>query len=82
MLLRPAALLASFALLAAVAAPPLAAAELTIPPIPYHQRTLPNGLQVLSVEPQGQGLFCHIARRSLLSCPALFALNLLARCIT
>jgi zinc protease len=50
MLLRPAALLASFALLAAVASPPLAAAELTIPPIPYHQRTLPNGLQVLSVE--------------------------------
>ncbi|HEY8329612.1 MAG TPA: pitrilysin family protein [Rhodanobacter sp.] len=50
MLLRPAALLASLALLAAVASPPLAAAELTIPPIPYHQRTLPNGLQVLSVE--------------------------------
>ncbi len=50
MRLRPAALLASFALLTALASPPLAAAELTIPPIQYHQRTLPNGLQVLSVE--------------------------------
>jgi zinc protease len=50
MRLRPAALLAPFVLLTALASPPLAAAELTIPPIPYHQRTLPNGLQVLSVE--------------------------------
>lgn len=50
MLLRPAALLASLALMAVVASPPLAAAELTIPPIPYQQRTLPNGLQVISVE--------------------------------
>ena len=50
MLLRPAALLASLALMAAAASPPLAAAELAIPPIAYHQRTLPNGLQVLSVE--------------------------------
>lgn len=50
MLLRPTALLASFALWAAVASPPLRATELTIPPIQYHQRSLPNGLQVLSVE--------------------------------
>jgi zinc protease len=45
--------LSAVALLASLtcfAAPPLAAAELTIPPIAYHQRTLPNGLQVLSVE--------------------------------
>ena len=49
--LRPASLLASFSLLAAaVVSTPLAAAELGIPPIQYHQRTLPNGLQVLSVE--------------------------------
>jgi len=49
--LRLASLLASFSLLAAVVvATPLAAAELSIPPIQYHQRTLPNGLQVLSVE--------------------------------
>jgi zinc protease len=49
--LRPPALLASLALFAAAALPlPLAAAELNIPPIPYHQRTLPNGLQVISVE--------------------------------
>ncbi|KRE85919.1 peptidase [Rhodanobacter sp. Soil772] len=51
--LRPAALLAPLAplaLLTALASPPLAAAELTIPPIAYYQRTLPNGLQVLSVE--------------------------------
>ena len=48
--LRTATLLAPFVLLAALASPPLAAAELTIPPIPYHQRTLPNGLQVISVE--------------------------------
>ncbi|MDW2981382.1 MAG: pitrilysin family protein [Rhodanobacter sp.] len=48
--LRPAALLASFALWATLASPPLTAAELAIPPIQYQQRTLPNGLQVLSVE--------------------------------
>ncbi|TPG09912.1 insulinase family protein [Rhodanobacter glycinis] len=49
--LRPASLLASLTLLVATAAASsLRAAELTIPPIPYHQRTLPNGLQVLSVE--------------------------------
>jgi zinc protease len=48
--LRPASLLASLTLLVAAAPPPLRAAELTIPPIQYHQRTLPNGLQVLSVE--------------------------------
>ncbi|MBT2143978.1 MULTISPECIES: pitrilysin family protein [unclassified Rhodanobacter] len=50
MRLRPAALLAPLVLLTALASPLLAAVELTIPPIPYHQRTLPNGLQVLSVE--------------------------------
>ena len=50
MLLRPAALLASLALWAAVMSSPLPAAELTIPPIRYHQRSLPNGLQVLSAE--------------------------------
>ncbi len=48
MRLRPASLLASLTLL--VTASPLAATELVIPPIPYHQRTLPNGMQVLSVE--------------------------------
>ncbi|TAM63805.1 MAG: insulinase family protein [Rhodanobacter sp.] len=48
--LRPAALLASLVLLSAAAVPPSTAAELSIPPIRYHQRTLPNGLQVLSVE--------------------------------
>ena len=35
---------------AAWAPPPATAAQLSIPPIQYHQRTLPNGLQVLSVE--------------------------------
>ncbi len=50
MRLRPAALLAPLILLAALASSPLIAAELTIPPIQYHQHTLPNGLQVLSVE--------------------------------
>lgn len=51
MRLRPATLLASLSLfVAAAVSAPLAAAELTIAPIPYHQRTLPNGLQVLSVE--------------------------------
>ncbi|HUW53446.1 MAG TPA: pitrilysin family protein [Rhodanobacter sp.] len=48
--LRPAALLASFVLLSAAVAPPSIAAELSIPPIQYRERTLPNGLQVLSVE--------------------------------
>ncbi|WP_254424366.1 pitrilysin family protein [Rhodanobacter sp. C05] len=51
MRLRPAALLASLTLFAAAAlSPPLAATDLNIPPIQYHQRTLPNGLQVLTVE--------------------------------
>jgi zinc protease len=49
--LRPASLLASFTLFAVAATVlPLHAAELTIPPIQYHQHTLSNGLQVLSVE--------------------------------
>jgi zinc protease len=51
MCLRPVTLLASLSLImAAAVSPPLAAAELTIAPIRYHQRVLPNGLQVLSVE--------------------------------
>jgi zinc protease len=50
MRLRSAALLASLTLFAAVMPPPAAAAELNIPPIQYQQRTLPNGLQVISVE--------------------------------
>ncbi|WP_350016398.1 pitrilysin family protein [Rhodanobacter sp. IGA1.0] len=49
--LRTASLLVSLGVLAATAIPlPSAAAELAVPPIAYHQRTLPNGLQVLSVE--------------------------------
>jgi zinc protease len=48
MRLSATALLATLALFAATT--PLAAAELTIPSIRYHERTLPNGLQVLSVE--------------------------------
>ncbi len=49
--LRSATLMVSLALLAVTAiAPQLRAAELDIPPIQYHQRTLPNGLQVISVE--------------------------------
>ena len=36
--------------LCAAAVVPVVAAELTIPPIQYHERTLPNGLQVISVE--------------------------------
>ena len=49
--LRPASLLASLGLFAvAVVSTPLIATELSIPPIQYHQRTLPNGLQVISVE--------------------------------
>lgn len=51
MCLRPATLLATLVLFAAAgSSSPAAAAELRIPPIQYHQRTLPNGLQVLSVE--------------------------------
>ncbi len=50
MRLRPASMLASLGLLAGMISTPLAAAELTIAPIQYHQRTLPNGLQVISVE--------------------------------
>lgn len=51
MRLRPIAWLASLVMFTATASPPPpAAAELAIPPIPYHQRILPNGLQVLSVE--------------------------------
>lgn len=50
--LRSATLMVSLSLLAGMAMPaaPARAAELAIPPIQYHQRTLPNGLQVLSVE--------------------------------
>ncbi len=49
--LRSATLLATLALFAAASSPPpVTAAELSIPPIQYQQRTLPNGLQVLSVE--------------------------------
>ncbi|MEO7068025.1 MAG: pitrilysin family protein [Rhodanobacter sp.] len=47
--LARAALFATFTLCAA-AVTPVFAAELTIPPIQYHERTLPNGLQVISVE--------------------------------
>jgi zinc protease len=51
MRLRPASVLASLTLLAATcAAPPASAADLSIPPIAWHQRTLPNGLQVISAE--------------------------------
>ncbi|MCX7513292.1 M16 family metallopeptidase [Frateuria hangzhouensis] len=50
MRMRRASWLASIPLLAAMAGTPLAAAELTVPPIPYHQRTLANGLEVLSIE--------------------------------
>jgi len=49
--MRSITLFASLALLCAAAVTsPLAAAELAIPPIQYHERTLANGLQVLSVE--------------------------------
>jgi zinc protease len=37
-------------LLLLAAAPPLAAADLAVPPVQYRERTLANGLQVLSVE--------------------------------
>ncbi len=49
MRLARAALFATLTLCAAVVTP-VVAAELTIPPIQYHERTLPNGLQVISVE--------------------------------
>lgn len=49
MRMRRASWLASITLLAA-ASLPLAAAELSVPPIAYHARTLANGLQVLSIE--------------------------------
>jgi len=42
--------LAPVLLLAAGAAMPLRAADLAVPPIRYHERTLANGLQVISVE--------------------------------
>ena len=49
--MRSITLFASFALLCAAAVTsPLTAAELAIPPVQYHERTLANGLQVLSVE--------------------------------
>ena len=49
MRMAPAALFATLTLCAGVVTP-VVAAELTIPPIQYHERTLPNGLQVISVE--------------------------------
>ena len=49
MRLARAALFATLTLCAA-AVTPVFAAELTIPPIHYHERVLPNGLQVISVE--------------------------------
>ncbi|MEO7200422.1 MAG: insulinase family protein, partial [Dokdonella sp.] len=49
MRLAPAAFFATLSLCAAVVMP-VVAAELTIPPIQYHERTLANGLQVISVE--------------------------------
>lgn len=49
MRMAPAVLFAALSLWVA-AATPVVAAELAIPPIQYHERTLPNGLQVLSVE--------------------------------
>ncbi|MEO6798653.1 MAG: pitrilysin family protein [Rhodanobacter sp.] len=49
--LRSATMIFSLGLLVVTAgAPPVRAAELAIPPIQYHQRTLANGLQVISVE--------------------------------
>jgi zinc protease len=49
--LRSATLVASLGLLAATAVvPPARATDLAIPPIHYQQRTLPNGLQVISAE--------------------------------
>ena len=50
MRVHPATLLASLVLFAGVLSTPATAAELSIPPIQYQQRTLPNGLQVISVQ--------------------------------
>jgi len=50
MRMRRASWLASIPLLALAAGAPLAAAELSVPPVQYHQRTLANGLEVLSIE--------------------------------
>ncbi|HEU4670740.1 MAG TPA: pitrilysin family protein [Dyella sp.] len=47
--LRAAVRLVPFVLLAAGTTLPLRAAELAVPPIQYHERTLANGLQVISV---------------------------------
>lgn len=46
---RPCRLIA-IVLLLVMAVPPLAAADLAVPPVQYRERTLGNGLQVLSVE--------------------------------
>lgn len=48
--LRAASWLAPLMLLTAGASLPTPAAELAVPPIAYHERTLANGLQVISVE--------------------------------
>ncbi|PWK92467.1 M16 family metallopeptidase [Fulvimonas soli] len=48
--LRSAARLAALTLLAGAAGAAAPAAELAVPPIAYHQRSLPNGLEVLSIE--------------------------------
>ena len=50
MRMRRASWLASIPLLALAAGMPLKAAELAVPPVQYHQRTLANGLEVLSIE--------------------------------
>jgi len=50
MRMRRASWLAAIPLLALAAGMPLKAAELAVPPVQYHQRTLPNGLEVLSIE--------------------------------
>ena len=50
MRVHPATLLASLVLFAGALSTPVTAAELSIPPIQYQQRTLPNGLQVISVQ--------------------------------
>ncbi|WP_440975281.1 hypothetical protein [Pseudoxanthomonas winnipegensis] len=48
--LTPLAQRAQLGLCGLLAPPPLCAAELQVPPIRYHERTLDNGLQVISVE--------------------------------
>lgn len=48
--LSPVARRAVFGLCVLLGAAPLLAAELDVPPIRYHERTLANGLQVISVE--------------------------------